>query len=99
MRLTSPVLVLFGLLAIFAAPPAMAASLGQFEVHGVEADDFLKMRTGPGTDYGVVLGLPNGTVLHVYDCTQTGSTRWCRVALDKGRAIKGWVSWAYLRKL
>ncbi|MFD2853626.1 SH3 domain-containing protein [Seohaeicola zhoushanensis] len=72
--------------------------MGRYEVHGVEADDFLKMRAGPGTGYVVVLGLPNGTVLQVQECTQTGSTRWCRVALDQARGMKGWVSWTYLRK-
>ena len=86
------------LAAVLATAPAAAGSLGRHEVHGVEADDFLKMRAGPGTGYVVVLGLPNGTVLQVYDCTQTGSTRWCRVSLAGARGLKGFVSFAYLRK-
>jgi len=79
--------------------PAAAASLGLFEVTGVEGEDMLKMRTGPGVDYNVIVGLPNGTVLRVQSCTQTGSTRWCKVSLDQARSLKGYVSWAYLRKL
>ena len=79
--------------------PAMAASLGKYEVHGVDGDEMLKMRAGPGTGYQVIVGLPVGTVLRVQSCQQTGSTRWCKVALDRARSLKGYVSWAYLRKL
>ena len=79
--------------------PATAASLGKFEVTGVEGEDMLKMRAGPGTGYLVIVGLPNGTVLRVHDCEQTGSTRWCRVSMDRARSLKGYVSWTYLRKL
>ena len=78
---------------------ASAASLGRFEVSGVEGDDMLKMRAGPGTGYRVILGLPNGTVLRVHTCEQTGGTRWCSVSLEQARGLKGYVSWAYLRKL
>ncbi|MDT8326558.1 MAG: SH3 domain-containing protein [Roseovarius sp.] len=81
------------------AAPATAASLGRYEVFGVEGDDMLKMRGGPGTGFSVIVGLPNGTVLRVHSCQQTGGTRWCRVSLDRARGLKGYVSWAYLRKL
>ena len=77
---------------------AVAASLGRFEVSGVEEDDMLKMRAGPGTGYRVILGLPNGTVLRVHTCEQTGGMRWCRVSLEQARRLKGYVNWAYLRK-
>ncbi len=86
-------------LTVAGVAPVSAGSLGRFEVHGVGEDDMLKMRGGPGIGYDVLLGLPDGTVLHVYECTQTGGTRWCRAALDHARRAKGWVSWAYLRKL
>ncbi|MCB1312082.1 MAG: SH3 domain-containing protein [Sedimentitalea sp.] len=78
--------------------PAQAGMGGYYEVHGVEGDDMLKMRAGPGTGYRVVLGLPNGTVLRVHDCDQTGGTRWCKVSLKQARGLKGYVSWAYLRE-
>ena len=84
---------------LFGAGAAEAASLGRYEVHGVEADDMLKMRAGPGTGYVVILGLPNGTVLRVHECQQAGATNWCSVSLDGARAVKGYVSLAYLRKL
>ncbi|WP_040650455.1 SH3 domain-containing protein [Roseovarius sp. 217] len=87
------------LLSCMEADPAMAASLGSFEVHGVEGDDMLKMRGGPGIGYSVIVGLPNGTVLRVHSCQQTGGTRWCEVSLERARGLRGFVSWAYLRKL
>ncbi|MGR3802623.1 SH3 domain-containing protein [Marinibacterium profundimaris] len=79
--------------------PAGAASMGQYEVFGVDDDDMLKMREGPGTGYVVIVGLPNGTVLQVHDCQQSGATNWCRVSLDRARRLKGYVSLAYLRKM
>ncbi len=84
---------------VFGADPATAASLGRYEVFGVEGDDMLKMRGGPGIGYSVIVGLPNGTVLRVHSCQQTGGTRWCSVSLERARGLKGYVSWAYLRKI
>lgn len=86
-------------LATFQSSPALAAPFGRYEVFGVQGEDMLKMRAGPGVGYIVIVGLPNGTVLRVHSCEQTGSTRWCSVSLDRARALKGYVSWAYLRKL
>lgn len=86
------------LTVVLGAAPAAAAWRDRYEVHGVETDDMLKMRAGPGTGYNVILGLPNGTVLRIHSCQQTGGTRWCNVSLDQARGLKGYVSWAYLRK-
>lgn len=80
------------------AVPVNAGPSGVYEVSGVEKDDMLKMRAGPGTGYKIILGLPNGTVLRVHDCDQTGSTRWCEVSLKNARSLKGFVSWGYLRE-
>lgn len=87
----------FGLL--IAPSPVQAGNMGRYVVAGVGEDDMLKMRAGPGTGYDVILGLPDGTVLRVDSCQQTGGTRWCSVALDRARSLKGYVSWAYLRKM
>lgn len=72
---------------------------GLYEVVGVQDDDMLKMRAGPGTGYKIILGLPNGTVLRVHDCDQTGSTRWCKASLKQARRLIGFVSWGYLNKI
>jgi uncharacterized protein YraI len=83
-----------GLIAL--ASPALAADL--YEVYGVEEDDMLKMRAGPGTGFDVIVGLPNGAEVRVRDCERTGSTVWCRVTLNKARSLKGYVSQAYIRE-
>lgn len=56
-----------------------------------------KMRGGPGTGFNIITGLPNGTVVRVQDCTQTGGTRWCDVVMDRPGGLRGYVSFAYLR--
>lgn len=83
---------------LFIAAPAYAGPSGYYEVWGVDDDDMLKMRGGPGIGFRVILGLPNGTLLRIYSCEQTGGTRWCKVSLKQARGVKGYVSWAYLRE-
>jgi uncharacterized protein YraI len=92
-------LAALALAAVLSTGPAHA-DLGEFaEVVGVQDDDMLKMRAGPGTGYKVIVGLPNGTVLRVHDCQRVGGTKWCRVSLKQARALKGYVAWHYLRDL
>lgn len=86
------------LIGISVAADVSAGPFDKYEVYGVDDDDMLKMRAGPGVGYNVIVGLPNGTVLRVGKCEQTGGTRWCQVSLDRARGLKGYVSWAYLRK-
>lgn len=85
--------------AALGAGPAKAEPKGYYEVSGVEADDMLKMRAGPGVGYRIVVGLPNGTALWVHGCERSGSTSWCKVSLKQARGLKGYVSSAYLRKM
>ena len=100
MRKTIPVALAAAILGgALGLGPAAAAPLGLYEVFGVSDDDMLKMRAGPGVGYIVIVGLPNGTVLRVHSCQQTGSTRWCSVTMGRWGGLKGYVSWAYLRKL
>lgn len=70
-----------------------------YMVAGVETGDMLKLRAGPGIGFRVIAGLPNGTALQIYSCQQTGSTRWCKVALKQPSRLNGYVSWAYLREI
>jgi uncharacterized protein YraI len=93
------VLLMAGIGPLFATSPAHAGAMGRYVVSGVGEDDMLRMRAGPGTGYDVIVGLPDGTVLRVDSCQQTGGTRWCSVALDRARGLRGYVSWAYLRKM
>ncbi len=76
----------------------VAASGGMFEVVGVEGDDMLKMRAGPGTGYRIIVGLPNGAVLRNHGCDRVGGTLWCQVSLKETRRLKGYVAGHYLRE-
>ncbi|MFV0334118.1 MAG: SH3 domain-containing protein [Tropicimonas sp.] len=79
-----------------AALPAGAAPLA--EVTGVDKGDMLKLRSGPGTGYRVVVGLPNGTMVRNHGCTRVGSTPWCKVSLNDVRQLRGYVSGHYLKR-
>jgi uncharacterized protein YraI len=92
-------LIAAALLGGLAAGPLLAEQSGWYEVTGVEADDMLKMRLGPGVGYKVLVGLPNGTVVWVQSCTREGKTSWCKVSLKAARGLKGYVSGAYLTKM
>lgn len=95
---------IFRLLAVCATAAIMCNSAdaegwrARLEVQGVEEGDMLKMRMGPGTGFNVVVGLPNGTIVRVHSCQQTGGTRWCKVGLDQAPGLRGYVSRAYLRE-
>ncbi len=93
--------VIFTLMAaaVLGPTPVAAEPRGYYEVSGVEADDMLKMRAGPGINFKIVLGLPNGTAVWVHSCDRSGNTSWCKVSLKEARGMRGYVSGAYLRKL
>ena len=91
-------LTLSVLTAWLTAAPALAGGRGQYEVFGVDEDDMLKLRAGPGLGYVVIVGLPNGAVVRIESCQLIGGTQWCKVALERARSLKGYVSATYLRQ-
>ena len=95
--------ILFALLAgvlaaMFSVEPAAATWRDRYEVFGVQGEDMLKMRAGPGTGFIVIVGLPNGTIVRIDSCQLIGGTRWCKVFLEMAPALKGYVSSTYLRQ-
>ncbi len=66
-------------------------------VAGLEADDMLKLRAGPGTGFRVIVGLPEGTALINRGCERVGGTPWCEVSLAEVRRLRGYVSGHYLK--
>lgn len=78
--------------------PSAGVSPGRYEVFGVGEGDMLKLRSGPGTGFNEVLGMPNGTEVQVRECVSTGATRWCNVTLATSGQVEGYASYAYLRK-
>lgn len=59
-------------------------------------DDLLKLRSGPGLGYKIILGLPDGTHLTRNDCVTESGQLWCRVSLTAAPRITGYVSADYL---
>lgn len=61
----------------------------QTETGKVRVDDFLRVRTGPGTSYTIAGYLTNNTTVEILEQKTVGSTRW-------GRIDKGWISLDYV---
>ena len=93
-------LLALSFLSACASPTALAPFKQNLsEVYGVQGGDMLKLRAGPGTGFDVLVGLPNGTVVRVGDCSSIGSIGWCDVALDRAPGLRGYVSQTYIREL
>ncbi|MBB5723948.1 hypothetical protein FHS72_003595 [Loktanella ponticola] len=65
-------------------------------VAGTGPDDLLKLRSGPGLGFNVVLGLPDGTALNRGECVTEVGQRWCKVSLADAPRMSGYVSADYL---
>jgi uncharacterized protein YraI len=59
-------------------------------------DELLKLRTGPGLGYSVIVGLPDGTPVTRHNCVTEVGQLWCRVSLTASPGITGYVSADYL---
>lgn len=67
-------------------------------VVGAGSDELLKLRSGPGLGFSVILGLPDGTSLNRHDCVTEVGQLWCQVSLAASPQIRGYVSADYLSK-
>ena len=65
-------------------------------VKGAGPDDLLKLREGPGLNYNMIIGLPDGTRLTRQNCVPNNGKVWCRVSLAGRPGISGYVSADYL---
>lgn len=61
----------------------------QTETGKVKVNDFLRVRTGPGTSYAIAGYLSNNTTVEILEQRIVGSTSW-------GRIDKGWISLDYV---
>jgi len=68
------------------------------QVTGTDPGEFLKLRAGPGLEFNVILGLPEGTELNRKDCVTELGQLWCRVSLAGSPGVSGYVSADYLSK-
>ena len=89
-RFIIPTLAAFSFLASCTNPPVSRAV-----VTGANPE-LLKLRSGPGLGYNVILGLPDGTVVLRRDCTTELGELWCRVSLAAAPSVTGFVAARYL---
>ena len=66
-------------------------------VTGVAANDVLNVRSGPGTDNGIVGALANGDSVRMLGCQDVGSSRWCEIEMMTDMRERGWVNARYLQ--
>lgn len=68
-------------------------------VKGAGPDDLLKLRAGPGLNYKILMGLPDGTRLRRHRCVTEVGQLWCQVSLASTPAVTGYVSADYISDL
>ena len=69
---------------------------GNAVVAGVGEGDLLKLRSGPGFNHRIIIGLPNDTSLRQDRCVNVEKHLWCRVSLLSSPRMTGYVSARYL---
>lgn len=84
------------ILALVLVAGCSTGSDGRVMVKGAGPDDLLKLRSGPGLEHDVIMGLPDGTRLIRGRCNPTDGRTWCRVSLVDSPQITGYVSAGYL---
>ncbi|MTH80270.1 SH3 domain-containing protein [Paracoccus aestuariivivens] len=87
---------LSAILALILLAGCTSGSASRVVVKGAGSDDLLKLRSGPGLEHNVIMGLPDGTKLTRRDCTPSGDRTWCRVSLSDSPKVSGYVSAEYL---
>ncbi len=77
---------------------AGCATLGgdRVTVTGTGPDELLKLRSGPGLGFNIIMGLPDGTVLNRRTCVTEVGQLWCDVSLADNPGVTGYVSADYL---
>jgi len=84
------------LLALILVAGCGDSTAGGTVVTGAGLEEFLKLRSGPGLGYAIILGLPDGTSLNRRDCVTELGQLWCQVSLAAAPQITGYVSADYL---
>jgi hypothetical protein len=86
---------LAALLALMRLPPDARSALVPWS-RAPGPDDLLKLREGPGLNYKIIIGLPDGTRLTRQNCVTNAGKVWCRVSLADRPGVSGYVSAEYL---
>lgn len=91
-----PIMQRFLLSALLALASCGSVQGDRVAVQGAGPDDLLKLRSGPGLGFNVIMGLPDGTALNRRDCLTEVGQLWCRVSLADAPNVTGYVSGDYL---
>lgn len=67
-----------------------------WHVYGLRPGDMLNMRSGPGTQFRIILQLPEGTSVENLGCRERSGGFWCRVATTGYPRMSGWVNGKYI---
>lgn len=84
-------------------PPGKSGASGQapaapvVRVAGVPANDLLNVRSGPGTEHGVIGALANGDQVKRLGCETHGGSEWCMIEMMTDMHERGWVNRRYLQ--
>lgn len=78
---------------VLAAAGLFASVTGAF-AYDAAATTTLNVRSGPGTNFGVVGALDRNQIVQVLECNASGT--WCRI---QDRTLRGWASARYLQPL
>ncbi|MEJ8563033.1 SH3 domain-containing protein [Yoonia sp. GPGPB17] len=89
----TPLLVICAFI-IFAGCSSVGSNRTVVERTGPE--QLLKLRSGPGLGFNIIMGLPDGTELNLRDCVTEVGQRWCQVSLADAPQVTGYVSADYL---
>lgn len=84
------------ILALIFIAGCSVGSQGRVLVKGAGPADMLKLRSGPGLEHNVIMGLPDGTRLIRGACSPVNGRTWCRVSLVDTPRVSGYVSAEYL---
>lgn len=85
------------LLAVLSALLIVAScGVGNGTVVAGAGPELLKLRMGPGLNYKIIMGLPDGTRLRRHGCVTEVGQLWCKVSLHTSPGISGYVSADYL---
>lgn len=73
---------------------SLFAGVGGAFAYDAAATTTLNVRSGPGTNYGVVGALNRNQIVQVLECN--ASNTWCRI---QDRTLQGWASARYLQRI
>ena len=79
-----------------AGTPSNSGGSDVVKVTGVASNDVLNVRSGPGTNFGLVGALANGDNVRRLGCQSQGGSTWCEIEMMTDMRERGWVNARFL---